>query len=267
MELNRKLAPISDEAWGRLEAEACEVLELHLAARRLVDFEGPLGWEHSAVDLGRVETLESEGGALLRKRLVRPLVELRVPFAIEREELERVDRGASGIDLEPLREAARRFAALEDTAIFEGHAKADIPGLLTDAVNEGVALSDDHPQFPDAVSEALEQLRQAGVAGPYGMALGPDAYAALGRTTGDGGYPVLRHLQRLIDRPVVWAPSLRGGVVVSLRGGDFKLVCGRDIAIGYLHHDERKVQLYFEESFTVEMDGPEAAVPLLSANI
>ena len=110
MELNRKLAPISDEAWGRREAEACEVLELHLAARRLVDFEGPLGWEHSAVDLGRVETLESEGGALLRKRLVRPLVELRVPFAIEREELERVDRGASGIDLEPLREAARRFA-------------------------------------------------------------------------------------------------------------------------------------------------------------
>ncbi|MGH7338600.1 MAG: encapsulin, partial [Myxococcota bacterium] len=52
--LNRDLAPISDRAWERIEQEARDVLRLHLAARRIVDFEGPLGWEYSAVDLGRV---------------------------------------------------------------------------------------------------------------------------------------------------------------------------------------------------------------------
>lgn len=268
--LNRDLAPISETAWERLEGEAREVLELHLAARRLVDFEGPLGWDHSAIDLGRVEPLEGaagSGGALVRRRVVRPLIELRVPFELERDELERVDRGASSVDLDPLRDAARAFAAAEDAALFEGYADADIPGILTDASNEGVALPEEPLHLPDAVSEALEQLRQAGVAGPYGVALGPEAYAALDRSAGDGGYPVLRHVQRLIDRPVVWAPSLKGGVVVSLRGGDFKLVCGRDATIGYLGHDEKKLRLYLEESFSAELNGPEAAVPLLPAGL
>lgn len=264
--LNRDLAPISEKAWERLEDEARDVLNSHLAARRLVDFEGPLGWEHSAIDLGRVEPLEGvagSGGALVRRRVVRPLIELRVPFELEREELERVDRGASSVDLDSLRDAARTFAIAEDTAIFEGYADADIPGLLTNASNEGVAIPEVDVDFPAVVSEALEQLRRAGVAGPYGVALGPVAYAMLCRTTGTGGYPVLRHVQRLIDRPVVWAPSLDGGVVVSLRGGDFRLVCGRDAAIGYLSHDDKRLCLYLEESFSAELNGPEAAVPLL----
>jgi uncharacterized linocin/CFP29 family protein len=267
--LNRHLAPISDEAWERLEAEARDVLELNLAARHLVDFEGPLGWGHSAIDLGRVEPLEGhpDSGARIRSRVVRPLIELRVPFTISRREFERIDRGASSVDLDPLRDAARDFATAEDSAIFEGYGDADIPGLLTDSANEGVAIPKEGGHLPDAISEALEQLRRAGVAGPYAVALGPDVYAALDRTTGSGGYPVLRHVQRLIDRPVVWAPTLRGGVVVSLRGGDFKLVCGRDATIGYMSHDDEMLRFYLEESFSAELSGPEATVPLLPAGL
>ena len=265
--LNRELAPMSDKAWERVEQEAREVLQLHLAARRLMDFEGPLGWDHSAVDLGRVEPLSGLGrsGGSFRLRIVRPLIELRVPFELERLELERIDRGAASVDLDPLRDAARRFAAAEDTALFEGHAEGGIPGLVTHAGNPGVPLPADPVDLPAAVSEALEQLRQAGVAGPYAVALGPTAYAALSRTVGDGGYPIIKHLNQMIDRPVIWAPSLAGGLAVSLRGGDFKLVCGRDVAIGYLGHDEKQVRLYLEESFSAELNGPEAAVPLLAA--
>ncbi|MGH0030280.1 MAG: family 1 encapsulin nanocompartment shell protein [Myxococcota bacterium] len=262
--LNRELAPISPKAWEAIETEAREVLELHLAARRLVDFDGPHGWDHSALDLGRVEELESHPtGALVRRRVVRPLIELRVPFELDRAELERIDRGAAGADLDPLRDAARVFAAAEDSALFEGYADADIPGLLTDSAHDGVELPKDAAELPGAVSEALERLRQAGVAGPYAVALGPGAYGSLDRGAADGGYPVLRHVQRLIDWKVVWAPSLRGGLVLSLRGGDFELVCGRDASIGYLGHDDAKVRLYLEESFSAELSGPEAFVPML----
>jgi uncharacterized linocin/CFP29 family protein len=265
--LNRDLAPISERAWERIEQEARDVLRLHLAARQLVDFEGPLGWEHSAVDLGRVEPLRmhARSGASFRRRVVRPLVELRVAFELDRSELERIDRGAASVDLDPLRDAARLFAAAEDSALFDGHDEAGLPGLIAGAANPGVALPAEPIELPLAVSEALEQLRQAGVGGPYGVALGPGPFTTLSRTVGTGGYPVMKHLQQLIDRPVVWAPSLSGGVAVSLRGGDFKLICGRDAAIGYLSHDDKQVRLYLEESFSAELLGPEAAVPLLSA--
>ena len=77
--LMRELAPITDEAWSQIDDEATRSLKHFLAARRLVDFTGPLGWEYSAVDAGRIETLD--GGALgaveAARRKVVPLVELR----------------------------------------------------------------------------------------------------------------------------------------------------------------------------------------------
>ena len=265
IELHRSLAPISARAWERTEGDARAVLRTRLAARRLVDFVGPLGWEHSAIDLGQIQRLDGVGpeGALLRLRRVRPLVELRVPFELDLAELELIDRGAGRVELAPLHDAAKLFAAAEDRALFEGCAAADIPGIVADSTQQGVTLPGAAEQLPDAVTAALEMLRQAGVSGPYAMALGPRCYAAL--EAAGAGYPVMRHVERLLDGPVVWAPALRGGVVLSRRGDDFRLVCGRDAAIGYLSHDEKKVRLYLEESFSAEINTPEAAVPLVSA--
>jgi uncharacterized linocin/CFP29 family protein len=48
-----------------------------------------------------------------------------------------------------------------------------------------------------------------------------------------------------------------------MRGGDFELVVGQDVSVGYLDHDRHKVSLYLEESFTFRLLSPEAAVPLV----
>lgn len=265
MSLHRELAPLSEAAWKAIEEEAADVLKLHLGARRLMDFEGPLGWSHSALDLGDVDELEGTvKGARVRRRRVRPLIELRVPFRLPRREIERIDRGARDPELGAVHEAAQLFAAAEDTALFEGYADAGIPGLVTDAGQEGVLLPAEDAGLVDAVADALAQLRRAAVGGPYGLALGPEAYRCLDRGAVDG-YPVRRHVQRLIDGPLVWSAALNGGAVVSLRGGDARFVCGRDVAVGYRSHDEESVSLYLEESFTAELLEPAAAVPLLPA--
>src|SRR5581483_1255438 len=51
--LHRELAPISDTAWGEIEKEARRTLRTFLAARQVVDFSGPHGWDYSAESLGR----------------------------------------------------------------------------------------------------------------------------------------------------------------------------------------------------------------------
>lgn len=51
-------------------------------------------------------------------------------------------------------------------------------------------------------------------------------------------------------------------MVLSLRGGDFELVLGRDVSLGYDSHDADDVRLYLEESVTFRLPGPEAAVVL-----
>ena len=55
--LLRDIAPITDAGWEELEDEARRQLVASLAARKLVDFSGPRGWQHSATNLGRTETV------------------------------------------------------------------------------------------------------------------------------------------------------------------------------------------------------------------
>jgi uncharacterized linocin/CFP29 family protein len=59
---------------------------------------------------------------------------------------------------------------------------------------------------------------------------------------------------------------VEGAVVISQRGGDFELVVGQDLSIGYLDHDRESVTLYLEESLTFRAAGPEAAIALAYAD-
>jgi uncharacterized linocin/CFP29 family protein len=61
---------------------------------------------------------------------------------------------------------------------------------------------------------------------------------------------------------VLHSRVLKGGVVVSLRGGDVTLCVGQDAAIGYSAHDAARVSLYLVESFTFLVSSPEVIVVL-----
>src|ERR1700759_348968 len=93
--LHRELAPISDAAWAQIEEEAARTFRRYLAGRRVVDLRGPAGTGLSAVGTGHLRTIAAPGdGLLARQRVVKPLVELRVPFDLDRQGIDDVDRGA-----------------------------------------------------------------------------------------------------------------------------------------------------------------------------
>lgn len=262
-DLHRELAPIPGAAWAEIETEAVRTLKIMLAARKVVDFDGPHGWEHSAVNLGRTRSLDKAPaeGVEASTRQVKPLIELCVPFTLDRAELEAIARGADDPNLEPVVEAARRIAIAEDTAIFHGYAAGGIEGIFDAAAGHSLALPGDFSQFPGALAEAMNRLRDAGVDGPYALVLSEICFKELTRTS-TGGYPLIQHVRRLLEGPMVWAPGLTGALLVSLRGGDFEMTVGRDHSIGYYDHDARSVRLYLQESLAFRVLAPEAAVPM-----
>jgi uncharacterized linocin/CFP29 family protein len=260
--LLRSHAPISDAGWELLDVEARERLIPALAARKLVDFSGPHGWDHSATNLGRTRsrpTAPGEGVSGLQRVVLR-LVELRADFELSRAELRDADRGADDTDLERLDKAAHQIAVAENVAVFHGWHGAII-GIGEASPHEQVQLGATDG-YPRQVAGAVERLLCSGVSGPYGLALGREQYRRVVETAEHGGYPLLDHLRKILEGPIVWAPGVDGAVVLSLRGGDFVFDCGQDLSIGYESHDGEVVRLYLEESFSFHVATPEAAVVL-----
>src|SRR5215470_7408773 len=190
--LHRELAPVSDAAWEQIGQEATRTLKRHLAARRVVDVEGPAGYDLSAAGTGHVQDIDPPAdGVEARQRRVLPLVELRVPFTLSREQIDDVSRGARDSDWQPARTAARQIAFAEDQAIFAGYPAAGIGGIVPGASNPPLVLPADVTAYPTAFAQAAGQLRAAGVDGPYSAVLSADAYTEVSETS-DNGYPVIR---------------------------------------------------------------------------
>ncbi|MWC00121.1 family 1 encapsulin nanocompartment shell protein [Agromyces seonyuensis] len=266
--LLRHLAPIPSDAWRLLDEEAKERLPVALAARKLVDFEGPKGWEHSATNLGRVTAVVAAPAenVIARNRRVLPLTELRAAFALTREELVDASRGADDVDLGPLDEAAVQIASVENSAVFNGWPEAGIAGIVPSSPHAPLLHDgDDAAGYDDHVASAIATLKHAGIDGPYALALGPADWTAVVESNDAGGYPLVRHLGDVLGGPIEWVPGLEGGVVLSLRGGDYVLEVGEDLSIGYAAHDAETVSLYFEESFSFRVNTPEAAVSIRMA--
>ena len=262
--LFRDRAPITEAGWEEIEKEAKRTLRALLAARRVVDFKGPLGWGASDVELGRADPIASPPNAKsvqARLRRIQPLVELRIAFDVSRAELDAIDRGARDPDLDSVTAAARVIAIAEDRSIFHGYKAAHITGICQKLENAAVPLGSSHADYPLAVATALTKLRDEGIEGPFAVVLNEQLYKDLSSRT-DGGYPIISHVQRLIEGEIVWAPGIDGGLVISQRGGDFELTVGQDFSIGYLEHNTERVRLYIEESFTFLILTEQAAIPL-----
>lgn len=260
--LHRELAPISDAAWAQIEEETTRTFKRYLAGRRVVDVRGPEGVALAAVGTGHLRPIAApRDGVLVRQREVAQLVELRVPFELDRKSIDDVERGANDSNWQPAKDAARQIAFAEDGAVFEGYTAAGIVGIRQGTSNPKIALPGDVREYPRAIAESLSQLRLVGVNGPYSVLLGADAYTALAETS-DEGYPVLEHVKRLVDHKIIWAPAINGAFVLTTRGGDFDLHIGQDVSIGYLSHSESAVQLYLQETFTFLLLTSEAAVAL-----
>jgi uncharacterized linocin/CFP29 family protein len=260
--LYRDLAPVTDEAWSEIEQEATRTFKRHIAGRRVVDVSEPGGPATAAISTGHLADVAPPGdGVVAHLRASKPLVRLRAPFTIERTDIDDVERGSQDSDWDPVKAAAKQLAFAEDRAIFEGYQAANIDGIRASSSNPKLALPQDPREIPDVISQALSELRLAGVDGPYAVLLSADVYTKVSETTANG-YPILEHINRLIDGDIIWAPAIDGAFVLSTRGGDFDLQLGTDVSIGYLTHDATTVQLYLEETLTFLCYTAEASVAM-----
>jgi uncharacterized linocin/CFP29 family protein len=187
---------------------------------------------------------------------------VRADFTVSREELDNHSRGAEDTDLTALDQAALRIAEVENTAVFHGWDALGITGITGASPHDPIPHDVDPNHYPQQVARAVATLLRSGISGPYGLAVGPADYTEVIEGSEHGGYPLLDHLRKILGGPIVWVPGMEGGVVMSMRGGDFLFESGQDLSIGYSRHDDEAVDLYLEETFSFRVATPEAAIAL-----
>ena len=261
--LKRHLAPILPEAWDAIDEEARGALEVALAGRRVVDVKGPFGWELASVSTGKLDLIDAEPaeGVKAGVRRVSPIVELRIPFELKIMELDSVSRGAEDPELDAVGDAARRIARAEDTAIFNGFEAGGVRGILQTIPHAPIPFGQSPEAHLEAAANARQALTAAGIGGPYALVLGSRAYTEVMQAA-DDGYPLTKRLNQVLQGPIVECDVIDGGVLMSMRGGDFELTLGVDFSIGYVSSDRENVELYLTSSFAFRALEPAAAIAL-----
>ncbi|MFP4483912.1 MAG: family 1 encapsulin nanocompartment shell protein [Spirochaetaceae bacterium] len=256
----RELAPITAQAWHEIETQARRFLVNAMSLRRVVDVSGPHGPALGAVPKGRLIVPDGQPDSTARVGVnrVQPLIEVRVPFELSLWELDNLERGATDIDLSPLETACWDLVRFEEETVFNGYGHADLESLAELAGQQPVSFGGDMANFLEAVAQASTQLHKSMVEGPYALIVPESIWRYLSSII--DGRPLRRHVEYLLDGPVIFSPFIPEAMLVSSRGGDLELVLGEDVTLGFENATNQTVKLYLTESFTFKVHDPSVMV-------
>lgn len=253
--LKRTLAPLTLSAWDEIDGRAEEVLKSCLTARKAVKVNGPMGWDFAALSEGRLDLLEKKDTEVASGVFkVKPLVEVRVSFTLNRWEMDNVTRGAKDIDLRNLEDAVKKIAEFEEKAVYKGFKEGHIKGLSDASAHKKIPFGTTGSEIMEAISKGLLDLKDHFAEAPFVLIVGSEVYKRL--NTGTQVYPLFRQIESLIGGKIILNPTIEGAFLFPYNNKNFELTIGQDFAIGYDSHSGETVKLYITESFTFRvLDG------------
>ncbi|MGB7787663.1 family 1 encapsulin nanocompartment shell protein [Methanoregula sp.] len=252
--LGREDAPVSTETWKLLDTTMIEAAKSQLSGRRLISIDGPFGFGLKVIPLSDCEVADGISGSPFI-----PVNLVSTTFFLNKRDLAAVERDRLVLDSDPVACAAMACAAKEDDIIFNGI--LDVPGLLGAEGSSSLSLTkwDKVGTAADQVINAVTLLDDAGLHGPYCMALAPAQYNLLLRRYPQGDGTELDHVGSIIGGNVVKAPVLKKGGVLLASGRQYSsLVIGQDMSIGYNGPAGDSLEFSISESLALLIRVPEA---------
>lgn len=263
--LNRHLAPIDQGIWSVIDMEAKRVLTQKLALRKVVDFSGPHGLDLAAINTGRRENLAKtpEEGVILSLRKTLPVVELKTTFSLPLNEIESLARGAGDFDLTPIANAAAKMARGENSILLNGLEPAGIRGIAEASPYEKINIAKEGEALAGSVANGVKNLLQNSIEGPYALLVGFELFGTLFRDK-EGGYPIHKKLETILGSSKILPVGNLGNnaLVVSLRGGDYEMVSGQDVSVGFSRQNGEELEFFLFETFSFRLNTPEATISL-----
>ena len=251
--LAREDAPFGANVWEALDAAMKETAKGHLAGRRLLHVEGPFGLGLKAVPLRDEESADG----LITGRML-PLSLIQKPFTVAARDLAGYEREGIVLPTRPVVDAAIAAARQEDDLIFNG--APGIPGLRTveGAHRQQLAPWDAVGAAADDIIRAITVLDDAGIHGPYALALSPARYNLLFRRYPQGNQSEMEHVRTMVTEGIVKAPALEGGLLLAGGRRYASIVLGQDMSIAFIGPAGGEIEFVISESLALYVRRPQA---------
>ncbi len=245
--LKRKLAPISSKAWDEIDSRAKQILKHYLSARKFVNINGPNGLEWSAVTEGRINVHHDE---ILNYGIfnVKPLIEPRVSFKLDRWELDNIERGAKDINFDSLDEAVKKIAFFEEKVVYHGLEEAEIVGIYQSSSHETIFLGEFELEILANISKGIMILKDSIAIAPYTLVVGEKLWYKLNSIGKE--ISLISRIENMIEGKVIVSSNIAGAVLLPYDNKKIELSIGEDFSIGYQEHTENDVKLFITETFT-----------------
>lgn len=257
--LKRNMAPLTESAWEEIDNRVSDVLKTHLSARRVVNVVGPKGWNYTVVPEGRLKKINEKSEDVNTGIYeVKPLVEARISFKLDRWEMDNLTRGAKDIDLECLEEAAKKIALFEENLVYNGYKEGNIKGLIESSSHDVLSLGNTGEEIMESIAKGILILKEAFIDKPMSLVVGKNAWKQINKEV--KGYPLINRIEDLTGSKVLYSPVIEGALLLPHDHEDLELTIGRDFSIGYEHNDAKSVQLFITESLTFRALDPDIIV-------
>lgn len=251
--LKRELAPISEKAWDFIDSRAVDVLKANLSARKFMTVRGPLGPGIESISTGRM-IITANNDMPYGVYKVKPLVEQRLHFKLNRWELDNIDRGALDVDTTDIDKAMLRAARFEEDVIFNGLVEADIEGLNNSSEHDSFDFGDTYDKTMAALLCATSTLNKSFSPKPYALVVSPEKWAYLNMVGKDSEF--IKNLQMSLNLQIIVSQNIKNAFLLPIDNENFEITLGQDFAIGYQNTTSTEVELYVTSSFTFRVLDP-----------
>src|SRR5688572_15122639 len=108
--LRRSASPLSDRVWKAIDETAAAMMKQTVVARRIADFNGPMGWDYVGTQLGTFKPVGPDSREPRQVRLSVPdvmlLTEIRADFMLAWSAIDAFERLGPILDQDPIEGAA-----------------------------------------------------------------------------------------------------------------------------------------------------------------
>jgi uncharacterized linocin/CFP29 family protein len=257
--LGREGAPFGADIWEKLDETLLGVARSELSGRRLLAVKGPFGLGLKNLPLPD----EALGDGLFANSSL-PLTLIQKTFTLSVRDVAAFTREPIAMNLGPLVEAAYAAAQAEDGLIFDGTSRSQGLLNLEGATRTTLTSWDTVGSAQSDLIAAVTALDEAGVHGPYTLALAPRRYNQLLRPLETGRVNELDLVKQVVSDGIVKAPALRDGGVLIASGSQYAhLVIGQDMSLGFLGPtDDGRLAFSISESLALRVPAPAAVCVL-----